>query len=256
MQKITPEIASRMLEKNEGNRPLKKAHVTHLAEEIKAGRWKVNGDTICLNGDRLIDGQHRLAAVIECGKSIETLVVSGLSSDVFDTKDVGARRSGGDTLAILGEKYGTNLAATICLIDQYITGRMTRVVRYHNTQLPGLLKKYPEARKCFPKCHETRRLLPASVLGACYYLFAQKDEEAADEFVKDLISGAGLKETDSVYLLRERLMNNLLGKHKMQRRYLVAITIKAWNFRRRGNECRKLYWAEGGKKQESFPVVE
>jgi len=153
---VTPEWAEETLKKNIGNRPLNVQHVDKLAKEMTNGRWKVNGDTICLNGSRVIDGQHRLHAVVQSGITIETLVVEGLSSDVFDTKDVGKRRSAGDTLGVAGEKNACRLAAALILIDKYFTGRVekaspTRTLRWRsywsNTLNRARASKYQWERK-------------------------------------------------------------------------------------------------------------
>ena len=245
-----------MLENNAGNRPLNMNHVKVLAREMSGGRWKVNGDTICLNSDRLIDGQHRLSAVIESGVTIETLVVEGLPSDVFDTKDVGKRRSAGDTLAVRGEIDGKNLAAALVVIDRYMTGRVNCVVRYTNTEIEELLEKYPEARRSVRVCHKSKKLVPPSTLSGCHYLFARKDEEAADEFVRALRTGIGLEEGEPVYILRERLMQNSIAKAKLSQPYVMAIIIKAWNHHRAGTKVRFLRYREEGDHPETFPMVE
>lgn len=256
MTKITPADAERMLQLNTGNRPVNKQHVAVLAREMKLGRWKVNGDTICMNGTRLIDGQHRLMAVVESGCTIETLLVEGVESDVFDTKDVGRRRSTSDTLAVRGEVETKKLAAALIVVDRYMTGRMMQCVRYTNTEVEELLVKYPGVRESIGKTRETKRLVPASVLTACHYLFAQKDATAAAQFVVDLIGGHNLTEGDSVYVLRERLMNNALSKAKLQANYIMALLVKAWNHRRDENTIRHLRFRQEGDKPEAFPVVQ
>jgi len=57
---ITPEIAIKMLSKNTSNRPLNQKHIAFLVRDIKAGRWKLNGDAIRFGENALLDGQHRL----------------------------------------------------------------------------------------------------------------------------------------------------------------------------------------------------
>lgn len=256
MVKITPETAREMLRLNTGNRPANKHHVAVLAREMKMGRWKVNGDTICVNGKRLIDGQHRLMAVVESGCTIETLLVEGVDADVFDTKDVGRRRSASDTLAVRGEVDTNKLAAALCVVDRYMTGRMMQTVRYTNTEVEELLEKYPGVRESIRKTRETKRLVPCSVLTACHYLFAQRDKDAADQFVVDLIGGHNLHNGDPVYVLRERLMNNAMAKAKLQSSYIMALLVKAWNHRRDENTIRHLRFRQEGDKPESFPSVQ
>lgn len=254
---ITPEWAQKTLnEKNAGNRPMNKLHVATLAKEMKRGKWKVNGDTICLNETRLIDGQHRLAAVVLSGVSIQTFVIEGLSSDVFDTKDVGKRRSAGDTLGVRGEQNACRLAASLVLIDKYVTGRSDQSISYTNTEMEELLEKYPEARNSLQTSYHTKGLITPSVLDACHYLFSRKDPVLADEFVEKVLRGTGLEEGTPWYVLRERLVDNSLSKAKLSRPYLMALCIKAWNHARAGRKVRSLRWREKGEAAEQFPVVQ
>ena len=255
IQHITPSIATSMLLGNNNNRTLNKNHVSNLAKEMLSGRWKVNGDTICFNGDQLIDGQHRLQAIVESGIAIDTLVVRGLEGDVFDTKDTGKRRSASDTLSVRGELNTACLAACLGTIERYVTGRMFRFIRFSNTEIEELLVKYPEARASVGATHITRRLLPRAIAAASHYLFSRKDPEEASRFMSQLISGAGLDVGDPVYVLRERLVQNTMAKGKLERDYLMAITVKAWNARREGRKVRYLRVRQEGEAQESFPLV-
>jgi hypothetical protein len=122
LMEITPQIAASFLEKNTSNRPLNNKHVKRLAREIEMGRWKLNGSTICLNGEILIDGQHRLAAVVLSGCTIQSLVVEGLDSNVFATIDAGKPRGAGDTLWLMGATNATCTAAPVRAIELIVTG--------------------------------------------------------------------------------------------------------------------------------------
>src|SRR5581483_4804534 len=69
-------------------RRMDERQVVKLTTAIQNGEWQENGATIVFNEDgELIDGQHRLAAVIRSGKTIWSLVVRGVSSkeSVFHT---------------------------------------------------------------------------------------------------------------------------------------------------------------------------
>ena len=255
LKTITPAIAQTMLEKNTGNRAINRLHVENLAKEMKFGRWKVNGDTICLNASRLIDGQNRLLAVLLSGVTIQSFVIEGLPSDVFDTKDVGKRRSAGDTLGVQGEINAYRLAATLILVDKYMTGRADKSVGYSNTEIAELLAKYPEARQSLQTSHKTNGLIAPSLLDACHYLFSRKDAVLADEFVEKVIRGTGLEEGKPWYVLRERLMKNSISKAKLSKTYVMALCIKAWNHARAGTKVRILRWREEGDSVEQFPIV-
>lgn len=255
IEEITPEKAEQLLRLNRNNRPVRSRHVAILAREMKEGRWKTNGDSIRVSDDLLIDGQHRLMAVIESGCSI-TSVVAYVEADVFDSIDVGQRRSNADVLAIRGEVCTHTLAAALKKIDLYMTGRgWATYVRYTNTQIEELLEKYPTARISVARTNSNRNLLPRSIMAACHFLFAANDEMEADKFFVDLVSGQGLSEGDGVYVLREKLVRNLTEKAKLSPEYLMALTIKAWNARRENKKIRILKIGQEGDRIEPYPLV-
>jgi hypothetical protein len=253
--KITPLLAKEILQRNTGNRKIDWPWVRQLAREMTLGRWETNGVTVSWNDEKLIDGQHRLLAVVESGVTVEMLVVEGLPSDVFDTIDIGKRRTAADTLSVRGETQCKNLAAALIVVDRYMTGRVGKQVRYTNTEIEELLNKYPEVRRSVRACSETKKLVAKSVLTGCHYLFAKKDDASADQFVHQLISGSGIIEGDPVYVLRERILQNSLAKAKLSGDYLMAIIIKAWNHKRAGRSVRCLRYREEGETPEAFPVV-
>ena len=67
-QKITPELAREILKGNSKNRKIRQQRVDYLADEMKNGRWQISHQGICIATDgRVLDGQHRLLAVIQSG---------------------------------------------------------------------------------------------------------------------------------------------------------------------------------------------
>jgi hypothetical protein len=60
VEMITPQKAVEILDtKNFNNRPVSQFTVDRYAQEMKAGRWKLNGEPIIFGkSGRLIDGQH------------------------------------------------------------------------------------------------------------------------------------------------------------------------------------------------------
>lgn len=253
---LTPALAKKILEeKNVRNRPIRDSHVDTLVQAMTEGSWRLNGDTISIGKTTLIDGQHRLWAVVMSGVTVPALIVEGLDDDVFDTKDVGRRRTAADTLAVRGEKNTARMAATLVLIEKYMTGRVSSSMHFANTEVAAMVDKYPGVRDSIRHEFSSKGLLPASLADACYYLFSQVDRELADDFFKRLHSGIDLHEGDPVYALRERLLHNSLSKAKFSKPYLFAICIKAWNAARTGSKIRVLGWRSGGDSPEPFPVI-
>jgi len=115
---ITPEFAERLLERNTSNRNLRRDHVTNLARDMTEGAWRLNNDAICIAHDgTLLNGQHRLSAIIKADKPIKMLVAEGFSPDTYKVLDGGAKRSVADQLHITNE-----LAATIRLVFSFSLG--------------------------------------------------------------------------------------------------------------------------------------
>ena len=84
VEKITPEIAAEYLKVNVKNyRKLQRPVMKRYAEDMKAGRWELNGEPIVFdNNGMLKNGQHRLAAVILAGATVEMVVVRGVDESV------------------------------------------------------------------------------------------------------------------------------------------------------------------------------
>jgi hypothetical protein len=90
---------------------------------MRRGEWRVNGEAIKISRDgKILDGQHRLMAVLEADVAIETLVITGLEPEAQETMDQGRARSLADVFKLRGEKYHNPLATatrTLCLFELY-----------------------------------------------------------------------------------------------------------------------------------------
>src|SRR5207249_3305120 len=75
VQTITPARAAQWLEANTTNRPLSRAVVRSFAEAMRRGEWLVTHQGIAFDlNSALVDGQHRLAAIIEADLPVELTV--------------------------------------------------------------------------------------------------------------------------------------------------------------------------------------
>lgn len=249
---ITPARARAYLRGNSRNRPLSAKHVDYLVAEICSGRWQPNGEAIKFNGDRLLDGQHRLAAVLKAGKSIRSLVIRGLPSDVFHTLDTGKKRSPADTLSVAGEKSSSRVAAALGMVEALSNGWTRCRDRMSGARIVELLAEHPGIRDSVTVYQGPRTLLKPSIAIALHYLFAQRDRPLADKFFADLRSGSGLCEGDPVFALREKLISGSVGNAQLKEEVIVACTIKAWNALRQGVQIRRLYFKPGA---DALPAI-
>lgn len=100
--KVTPELARRLIEKsNYGNRKVRTGVVKKYAKIMKNGDWRFSPETISISkSGRLLNGQHRMLAVIESGITCRFLFATGFEDEVFSVLDRGAVRSRADALKI------------------------------------------------------------------------------------------------------------------------------------------------------------
>jgi len=67
---ITPEIATELIKYGRKNNLMSRAKVEKYKKMMLSGKWKDKlGDTIMLKNGVLLDGRHRLTAIIETGLS-------------------------------------------------------------------------------------------------------------------------------------------------------------------------------------------
>ena len=108
---VTPKVAEYMLRNNKNNRNVSKWRVALYAEEMKRGAWKLNGETISINKNgELLNGQHRLLAVIKSGCTVEMAVAFDVDNDVH-LFDRGRTRSVTDQMKMDGVSCNNYTAA-------------------------------------------------------------------------------------------------------------------------------------------------
>ena len=99
---ITPDIARRLLEENDSNRPVKQRLVDRIEHDIRSDQWALNGEAIIISDDgRLNDGQHRLLAIVAAGRTVRSFVTFGVPRDSRLTVDLGDQRTTTNLLSIL-----------------------------------------------------------------------------------------------------------------------------------------------------------
>lgn len=102
IEQITPEQAERYLSNNTDiNRRRSEHKVERYARFMTAGEWILTPEPIAFDENcMLIEGQHRLAAVVKSGLAQSFWVIRGCSKDAF-LKIGGGGRNSSDTFTIL-----------------------------------------------------------------------------------------------------------------------------------------------------------
>lgn len=214
---VTPALAAKWLERNTRNRPLRDAVVLKYASDMRDGKWKVTGDAIAFDKNgAVVNGQHRLWAVLESGKTICMLVVFDLDPDVVYVLDDHFKRKLVDIIHIA--QPGCNIQTKhtaiarammfpVTAIDQ--RGIFARASRQHQVDF---LNKHLDAIQfvvsdCFHG-KNTRSLTNSNILAGVARAYYSQDKERLKHFGRVLISGIMEDKSDKAAIL---LRNWMLG---------------------------------------------
>ena len=242
---------------NVHNRNLRTSGVSSYGIDIHTGGWDFNGDTIRFDTDgAMFDGQHRCTAIAGEGVPVPIILVTGLDPIAQDTTDTGMRRTFADTLKLAGETDVSNLAAVTMAAFLWKTDQIRSLKTGVSVRmLQQVLREHPELRDAVHVATRVRKAIPIqnSVVGLASWLLAQIDRDDHDDFFNKLVSGADLGENNPIRRLRERLIADVKNKTRLPRVEVLALTIKAWNFYRDGDEIRLLKFISGGRSPEAMP---
>lgn len=258
---ITPALAKEWLQRNTHNRNLRDRVVNGYAADMTAGAWREDGQSIKFAADgTLLDGQHRLAAIVLSGVAVRILVVRGLPNDAQDTMDVGAKRTMADVLRLRGESHAVTLAAALLRAHKWEQGFRKNIKAGGNSnpthrQLLETLNTFPELRRSAEIGQRVQSVacLNASTAALCHWLFNRIDQSDCAYFFARLGDGVGLDSEDPIYALRRALQNLSNQPGRPDETYVCALVIKAWNHFRDGKSVQVLAWRAGGAKPEPFP---
>jgi hypothetical protein len=100
-QFVTPDQATKWLEGNTHNRKLHQSVVERYARDMKAGKWQLTHEAIAFDSkNTLIDGQHRLWAVIESNTGVWLMVAWGVRAETRGVINSGLVRSTADQIRL------------------------------------------------------------------------------------------------------------------------------------------------------------
>ena len=170
IEKITPETARKYLTQNIGNyRKLSMSKVKQYAEDMKNGRWELNGESIVFDENGVLkNGQHRLAGIVKAGVTVETAVTRGVKSDVvvFDT---GYVRSALQIGQAKGIELSKTLVSAVNLIFYLLNGKNAskmEVIDYAEKHEDELNRAW----RCMLNGQHTKKVMRSSLVVACYMM--------------------------------------------------------------------------------------
>ncbi len=237
---ITPQMAVDMLKKNTENRKLRESTIETYATDMRNGDWVLTHQGIAFDNDgKLIDGQHRLYAIIRANVPVETLVTTGSQGHMnIDTQ---IKRTPTDILGI--EK---NKVAIVKMWKEgtvrFLSGRKSML---SIAEIKGWYDIHKEAIDFAVESTHTHKLylrmnaIKAAVATAYYHV----DHEKLKRFCEVLISGEAVNELDKDPLkLREWVIFNKDAKSSSNRlvylrvqqvikKYMEGVVIQSVSFK-------------------------
>lgn len=225
-RKVGPNEAKKLLEHMDPeNRALRFTHIARLAEKMKEGLWAANGEVIKIDKyGMVVDGQHRLLAIIRSGVTVELDICYGLESDAVYTMDEGAPRQLRDKIS----REFPDLKAK--KIHREVAEIYTKVIDYDATDAEGYKAwgrrnrgawNYPEVfawiranqstlesiiARC--KTEEGKGFMrPLSAMGALYFVCKRVDSKKADAFFETMIEATSYPKgkEDPAYWCRKEI---------------------------------------------------
>jgi len=266
---VSPEVALEWLKRNDANRLFTRGNARALAAEMERGYWQENGESIVFDTfGVLVDGQHRLQAVLNSGYEYLVPVVTGVQAAARPTVDTGVKRSAANNLQMADEPYASLLAATLLLWRGYQAKNVRQmthpasVAPEDRVSIPRILEYLEEwpglreaARESFAlrPAGPGRSLVPSSEAAMIWFAIVQSgaSRERANEFLGSVLTGYDLAANSPIIGLRRRLIDQLAPGQRMDKRERIALVLKTWQLWSTGKSRKVIRW----EPTEPFPFL-
>ena len=264
---LTPDRAREWIELSvEDPRKLRENQVETMARDIVNGRWRRIANAIHFSyasgeqGPQMFDGQHRVNAVIRADTPALVLVAWDMPLSGVSVIDTGSPRTLADYLHWRKEPNNQILAAIIRFAwmweNDHLRTYQWRWVKPSIEELIQFFDDNLDLRDSIPVAKRLKRdplWIPGSVSGAWWWKTHQRFPKDVEQFVDQVVSGAGLNSGDPVLAYRRLCLS---VKHKLEdydQRGLLALLIKAFRSSYYGKAVKTLSWAPN--RNERFPEL-
>lgn len=209
-QLVTPAIAKQYLALNHNNRNLRKVNVARMAHDMKNGHYEVThqGIAVSVTGI-LLDGQHRLEAIVSSNLPQYLLVTIGLPDSAQKHMDRGALRRTADFLVGSNAVLRASTLKTLLAIRELngevlpapLYDRMRNVTDSDVHSLiedePGLAADMAELANLALRASRHCPVTPTALLAA-----ALTFPEAGEDMLNMLVTGIGMEAGSPLLALR------------------------------------------------------
>ncbi len=218
---VGPATAQKILDNNyDGQRKIKDSVVKKYAAMMKSGNWPpAAGDFIRISkSGKLLNGQHRLSAVVEADMTIGFWVLSGVDERVFQYVDDGYNRNASSFLKCANANSVAALAKSVVSMKTnhtfYATLRGTdliprfEVVKYAEENTDTLLEIIRQAKRVRNSLTMGSEKTIATVLTLVRYKFGQN---TMDAFVEEIANPKTVGMSNMIKLFSTKLLKRGTG---------------------------------------------
>lgn len=247
---VSPKLAGEWLAANKKNRNIAQNTVDLYARDMSAGEWHFTGEPVKFDASgNLIDGQHRLMAVLRSGKTISFLVVRGLNSDAQALMDSGKKRSAADMLQLHGYANTTLLASTARFGVIIESGLRVAGQSVSKSEIAAYIDANLDLVDAVSHANSAIKYLPFSPTALAYswLLLSRVDSMAAAAFFDSLANNATKGKGDPRNTLLRRMNSAKRTDERLRPDDQVQFIVRAWNAYRKGADLHILkVRADGG----------
>jgi hypothetical protein len=256
---ITPKMAERMLLKNKKNRNANRKTIEFYSDLMKNGQWKRNTFELIKFSEAgdLLDGQHRLMAVVQSKTDTYFHVGYNVPNEVFDVLDTGKKRNASDVFNIQGVKNSNILPSII----RYYTNLSAKNIANQAVSNTEILELYQQNESYWQEVARftannyikySKLLTPQEMGGTFAYIFENDSKENAQGFIEDLVHGVNIR-TNAISLLTKKLMDNKLSRVKnLPPTIKKALILKTYLLWKNSKDAKILKFT---KDSETFPFL-
>ncbi len=207
---VTPDMAREMLQSNTENRRVRVAWVENLASQIERGEWMITHQGIAFDETgRLVDGQHRLMAIVMADRAVSVLVTRGLVEGSYKYIDGGRARLFSDRITLVNDRHDNEIING--LVRAYLESAKQQHARITVTAIEDAFLHFTSGFQAVAVRFRTKvRGITRKDVGAALSIFCDKFPVQGDEFVARLMAGDGLAKGSPILALREALLSGRL----------------------------------------------
>lgn len=262
-QLVTPMIAKDILAQNIKNRKIDQRVVNRYASDMANNRWIVGtGELIKISDDNvLIDGQHRLLAVIKSEMPIFLDFNYNQDFEIFKVIDSGKKRGTVDTFSLKGINSASSLPSMIVrnfALKMEINGKSLGGAydKLTNQKISEIYDARPEFWDLVAKnsnCWYAKfaKMLAPQIIGGMYSYFLDISKSDANDFMEQLCTGKDIT-NNTILSLRTKIMEDRISLKKLPKYILAALIVKSWNMFRKKQEIKVLKFSPD---IEDFPIA-